>query len=144
MAHRNARISFTLIGIAAFAGLSVATPAFAQTSAGMAPVAPTGSAQAAGIPPVSQATIAKAGQAMRDVVSINRTYAARLSASTDPATKAQIVARAKQKAEAAIAGQGLSVGQYNQVLASARQNPALRQRLLNDAGLSDAGSTAQD
>jgi hypothetical protein len=83
---------------------------------------------------VSRTTIAKAGKAMHQVMAINQSYGAKMSAATDPSTKAQIVAAAKQKAMAAISAQGLTVSQYNQVLASAQSNPAVRQQLLSTAG----------
>lgn len=85
---------------------------------------------------VSRTTITRAGKAMHNVLAINKTYGAKLNATTDPATKQQIVATAKQKAMVAIKDQGLTIGQYNQVLASAARNPVLRQQLLNTAGFS--------
>ncbi|MEE3501600.1 DUF4168 domain-containing protein [Acidiphilium acidophilum] len=143
MAHRNATISSIRLGAGLLAATLIAAPAFAQTMApGTTPGTSSGTMMPAG--PASSATIAKAGRAMHDVMAINQRYAAKLTASTDPATKQQIVARAKQKAESAITSHGLSVGQYNQVLASAQSNPALRRQLLNDAGLSGAAPTAHD
>jgi hypothetical protein len=83
----------------------------------------------------SDATIAKAGHALRDVLTINQTYRNKLTSTSDMATRRQIIADAKQQAVAAIGRDGLTVDQYNQILASARDNLAVRQRLLSAAGI---------
>lgn len=106
-----------------------------ESANGTTPEAPGGMGRSMAATNVSHSTIAKAGKAMHNVLAINQSYGKQLSATTDPATKQQIVATAKQKAMIAIKNQGLSVGQYNQVLAAAEQNPALRQQLLSSAGV---------
>ncbi len=124
--------------VALFAAALGASPAFAATAPQSAPTpmpAPTtGSMQAA--PAASPQTVAKAGKALHQVLDINHTYGAKLAHTTDPAGKQRLIAAAKDKASAAITAQGLTVRQYDQVLAEARQNPALRARLFAAAGLS--------
>jgi parvulin-like peptidyl-prolyl isomerase len=83
---------------------------------------------------LSHATITKAGKALHEVMAINQSYKAKMSAATAPSTKNQILTAAKQKAMAAISAQGLTVSQYDQVLASAQNNPAVRQQLLSASG----------
>jgi hypothetical protein len=107
--------------------------ALAQTAT-THPVTPQAMGRSMPAANVSRTTIAKAGKAMHQVMVINQSYGAKMSAATDPSTKARIVAAAKQKAMAAISAQGLTVSQYNQVLASAQSNPAVRQQLLSTAG----------
>ncbi|HEX7388624.1 MAG TPA: DUF4168 domain-containing protein [Acidiphilium sp.] len=124
---------------AALAGL-IATPfltgiAMAQTSAASQSAQPPEVATPA--QPITQGTITKAGHALRQVVAINKSYGNEAAKTSDSAEKQQLVAAAKQKAVGAITSQGLTVGQYNQVLASAQQNPGVRQQLLSAAGISE-------
>ena len=139
--HRTRTLPFAALA----AGL-IATPLLAGTALAQmaAPPAPQGTGTSTmppttnpGMPaqPMSHATIAKAGHALRQVVAINKMYGNKLAKTSDPAAKQQLVAAAKQKAMGAITSHGLTVGQYNQVLASAEQNPAMRQQLLSAAGL---------
>ncbi|EGO95746.1 DUF4168 domain-containing protein, partial [Acidiphilium sp. PM] len=86
-------------------------------------------------PSASPQTIARAGKALHQVLEINHSYGAKLAHTTDPAGKQRLIASAKDKATTAITAQGLTVRQYDQVLAEARQNPALRARLFAAAGL---------
>ncbi|MCU4159598.1 DUF4168 domain-containing protein [Acidiphilium sp. AL] len=135
MAHRTRTLPFAALA----AGL-IATPMLAGTALAQmtAPAAPQPRQSTGMMPahPLSHATIAKAGHALRKVVAINKMYGDKLAKTTDPAAKQQLVATAKQKAMGAITRQGLTVGQYDQVLASAEQNPAMRQQLLSAAGIS--------
>ena len=156
MAHRTRTLPFAALAAGLIATPLLAGTALAQMTA-PAPASPQGSMTGgtgmstgggtgtATMPPstnrmmpaqqMSHATIAKAGHALRRVVAINKMYGDKLAKTTDPAAKQQLVATAKQKAMGAITREGLTVGQYNQVLASAEQNPAMRQQLLSAAGL---------
>lgn len=84
---------------------------------------------------VAPATINKAGKALRQVLQINRSYGAKMSSTTTAAQKQKLVAAAKDKATMAITHEGLSVQQYNEVLAAAQKDPAIRAQLLSAAGL---------
>ena len=123
-----------VLGGTAFAQMA-APPNPPQGSQGGSQAMPPATDQTMPAQQMSQATITKAGHALRNVVAINKMYGQKLSKTTDPAAKQQLVAAAKQKAMGAITSQGLTVGQYNQVLASAEQNPSMRQQLLNAAGI---------
>ena len=138
MAHRTRILPIAAV----LAAGMLAVPAFAQTAGGTAPppsAAPApmqpgmnGAAPAAAFP---QATMTKAGHALRDVMAINRSYGSKLARTPDAAGKRQLIAEAKQQAQGAIARHGLTIAEYRQVLASAQQNPAVRQQLLSAAGL---------
>ncbi|MHB1302795.1 MAG: DUF4168 domain-containing protein [Acidiphilium sp.] len=152
MEHRTRTLPFAAIAVGLLATPLLAGTALAQmaaqpetthgTAAGMTPPAATSGAGTASpgmqtmpAEPISHATIQKAGKALHNVLAINQQYGAKLSGTTDSAAKQQLVAAAKQKAMGAIRNQGLSVNQYNEVLASAQQNPTVRQQLLSDAGV---------
>jgi hypothetical protein len=120
MAHRTRILPIAAV----LAAGMLAVPAFAQTAGGTAP--------AATVPP---ATMAKAGHALHDVMAINRSYGSKVAQTSDPAGKQRLITEAKQQAEGAIARDGLTIAEYKQVLATAQQNPAVRQQLLSAAGL---------
>jgi Domain of unknown function (DUF4168) len=86
-------------------------------------------------PAYSDATLAKAGHALRDVLAINQTYRDKMVATSDPAARSHYVADARQQATAAVTRDCLTLAQYNQILGQARQDPALRTRLLSAAGI---------
>ncbi|WP_287835117.1 DUF4168 domain-containing protein [Acidiphilium sp.] len=129
------RTLFRASAVALIAAAMAGAPALAATGspAAAAPAPTTGSMSAA--PSASPQTIARAGKALHQVLEINHSYGAKLAHTTDPAGKQRLIASAKDKATAAITSQGLTVRQYDQVLAEARQNPALRARLFAAAGL---------
>lgn len=129
------RTLFRASAVALIAAAMAGAPALAATGspAAAAPAPTTGSMSAA--PSASPQTIARAGKALHQVLEINHSYGAKLAHTTDPAGKQRLIAAAKDKASAAITAQGLTVRQYDQVLAEARQNPALRARLFAAAGL---------
>ncbi|HQT74495.1 MAG: hypothetical protein B7Z59_03200 [Acidiphilium sp. 37-67-22] len=131
------RTLFRASAVALFAAAFAASPALAATtSPGAAtpvPAPTTGSMAAA--PAASPQTVAKAGKALHQVLDINHTYGAKLAHTTNPAGKQRLIASAKSKATAAITAQGLTVRQYDQVLAEARQNPSMRAQLFAAAGL---------
>ncbi|ABQ30957.1 MULTISPECIES: DUF4168 domain-containing protein [Acidiphilium] len=129
------RTLFRASAVALIAAAMAGAPALAATGspAAAAPAPTTGSMSAA--PSASPQTIARAGKALHQVLEINHSYGAKLAHTTDPAGKQRLIASAKDKATTAITAQGLTVRQYDQVLAEARQNPALRARLFAAAGL---------
>ena len=129
------RTLFRASAVALIAAAMASAPALAATGspAAAAPAPTTGSMSAA--PSASPQTIARAGKALHQVLEINHSYGAKLAHTTDPAGKQRLIASAKDRATAAITSQGLTVRQYDQVLAEARQNPALRARLFAAAGL---------
>lgn len=129
------RTLFRASAVALIAAAMASAPALAATGspAAAAPAPATGSMSAA--PSASPQTVAKAGKALHQVLEINHSYGAKLAHTTDPAGKQRLIASAKDKATTAITAQGLTVRQYDQVLAEARQNPALRARLFAAAGL---------
>lgn len=142
MAHRTkisplVALAAGLIATPLLAGTAMAQMA-SQTAGGPAAAPATSdgmSTQAIPVQQISSKTITKAGKALHNVLAINQRYGAKLSKVTNPADKQKLVANAKEKAMGAIAGQGLSVNQYNEVLASAQQNPAVRAQLLSAAGV---------
>jgi hypothetical protein len=85
---------------------------------------------------ISDPTITKAGHAFHDVSMINRDYNARYQNTADPSARQQIVTEDYQRGAEAVARNGLTLNEYNQVLAVAQQNPAVRQRLLAVAQMS--------
>lgn len=97
---------------------ATAGPAFAQ-SAGTA---------------ISDTEITQAGHTFHDVSKINQDYNARLSHTADAAARQQIINEDRQKGAEACARNGLTVNEYQRVLAVAQENPAVRQRLLTAAG----------
>lgn len=129
------RTLFRASAVALIAAAMAGAPALAATGspAAAAPAPTTGSMSAA--PSASPQTVAKAGKALHQVLEINHSYGSKLAHTTDPAGKQRLIASAKDKATTAITAQGLTVRQYDQVLAEARQNPALRARLFAAAGL---------
>lgn len=129
------RTLFRASAVALIAAAMASAPALAATGspAAASPAPATGSMSAA--PSASPQTVAKAGKALHQVLEINHSYGSKLAHTTDPAGKQRLIASAKDKATAAITSQGLTVRQYDQVLAEARQNPALRARLFAAAGL---------
>jgi len=85
-------------------------------------------------------TITKAGHAFHDVSMINRDYNTRFANTADPSARQQLVNEDYQRGAEAVARNGLTVGEYNRVLAVAQQDPAVRQRLLSVAGVSSQGN----
>jgi hypothetical protein len=129
MARRSRTLPIALV----LAAGACAAPSFGQTY-GTTPTPPAAPGATAS-PAYSDATMTKAGHALHDVLAINQTYRGKAAATTDPAARSQIIDQAKQQATQAVNRDGLTVDQYNQILASARQDPALRTRLLSAAGL---------
>lgn len=124
------------VGAQAGAGASTGQTAPGQNAPGQSAPGQNAPSQAMPAPQnVSAARIHQAGKALHQVLAINHSYGAKLSGAKTTAQKQQVVAVAKQKATAAIKQQGLSIQQYNEVLAAAQRNPAVKAQLLAAAGV---------
>ncbi len=112
----------------------ISTGATAQTSSGNAAPghAPTNPGPATASP--SDATVREAGAALRDVAGIKQSYGARMQ-SASPDQQQSLAQQAEQEEVAAVRRHGLSVDQFNQVVETARADPAVRSRLLAAAGV---------
>lgn len=97
----------------------------AQDSTRQAP--PKGAAVGASVP---DATITKAGAALRDVSAIHQTYSERIASAQTPDEKQGLQKQATDAATKAVGNHGLSVDQYNQIITMAQADPDLGQRLL--------------
>lgn len=113
-----------MAGLALFAG-----PGLALAS-DTAPQGQTGAA-AQGVS-VPDATISKAGAALRDVADLQEKYQPKMDSAT-PKEKQGISARANAEAVEAIQSHGLSIQEYSSVVRMAQTNPQLKQRLLDAA-----------
>src|SRR5690349_19786675 len=82
---------------------------------------------------VSDATIGKAGAALRDVASLQEKYQPKMDQAGSQQEKQGLAARANAEAVQAIQSHGLSVQEYSNVVRMAQSNPQLRQRLLDAA-----------
>lgn len=82
----------------------------------------------------SDATVREAGAALRDVAGIKQSYGARMQAAS-PDQRQGLAQQAEQEEVAAVKRHGLSVDQFNQVVQTARADPAVRARLLAAAGV---------
>lgn len=115
---------------------ALAAPAFGQTyGTPPTPPMPPGATGGMTSQSYSDATMTKAGHALHDVLTINQSYRQKMMGTSDMNARHQMATEAQQQAGAAVTRDGLTVDQYNQILTQARQDPALRARLLNAAGL---------
>jgi Domain of unknown function (DUF4168) len=94
------------------------------------PQAPPAPPPAASIP---DATIGKAGAALRDVASLQEKYQPKMDSAGSQQERQTLAAHANAEAVQAIQSHGLSVQEYSNVVRSAQSNPQLRQRLLDAA-----------
>lgn len=104
-------------------GLALAAQDAPSTQAPPAPAA-------ASIP---DATIGKAGAALRDVANLQEKYQPKMESAGSQQEKQGLAERANAEAVQAIQSHGLSVQEYSNVVRSAQANPQLRQRLLDAA-----------
>jgi hypothetical protein len=101
----------------------------------MAPVA----AQQAGAPApragksTDPATVTKVGVALGQVAEIRQSYLSRIAGAATENEKQGLRQRATDETKKAIADQGLSVEQYNQVMLEAQANPDVERRLIDVA-----------
>lgn len=112
----------------------ISTGATAQTGPGNTPPGPTLTNPGTATPAPSDATVREAGAALRDVAGIKQSYGARMQ-SASPDQRQNLAQQAEQEEVAAVKRHGLSVDQFNQVVQTARADPAVRSRLLAAAGV---------
>nr|WP_294550827.1 DUF4168 domain-containing protein [uncultured Rhodopila sp.] len=105
-------------------------PGLALAAADTLPQGQSGAA-AQGVP-VPDATISKAGAALRDVADLQEKYQPKMDSAT-PKEKEGLSAQANAEAVQAIQSHGLSMQEYSSVVRMAQTNPQVRQRLLDAA-----------
>jgi hypothetical protein len=91
--------------------------------------APSGATQSSG-------TVAKAGAALRDLIGLDEKYQGQM-ANASPQQKQTLNAQANAEAVQAIQSHGLSVQEYTNVIRTARNNPQVKQQLLDAAKSGD-------
>jgi len=120
---------------AALLAAAIALPAAAQqqTNGNPSSSAPGVATPESGM---SDMTVNKVGAALRQVLQVKQTYSQRMQNANTQAERQEIASQADGAAASAVTQQGLSVDQYNRVLLAARTDPALKQRVLAAAGVS--------
>jgi hypothetical protein len=83
--------------------------------------------------PVPDATIGKAGAALRDVATLQQKYQPKMDQAASPKEKQGLSDQANAEAVQAIQSHGLSVQEYSNVMRTAQNDPKLKQRLLDAA-----------
>ena len=113
------------------AGLALcAAPGLALAASGTVPQdQPGAAAQGVSVP---DATVNKAGAALRDVAELQEKYQPKMDSAT-PKEKEGLSAQANAEAVQAIQSHGLSIQEYSSVVRLAQTNPQLKQRLLDAA-----------
>ena len=114
----------------------ISTGAVAQTSSGNSAPGQALTSPGPTTTPPSDATVREAGAALRDVAGIKQSYGARMQ-SASPDQRQSLAQQAEQEEMAAVKRHGLSVDQFNQVVLTARADPAVRSRLLAAAGVNE-------
>jgi hypothetical protein len=79
---------------------------------------------------VPEATVTKAGAALRQVAEIKNVYAPKVQAAPTPDERVQVSKQEIAAATKAIGDQGLTVDEYNNVMELAQVDQDLRERLL--------------
>ena len=79
---------------------------------------------------VPEATVTKAGAALRQVAEIKNVYAAKVQAAPTRTSASQVSEQEIAAATKAISDQGLTVDEYNNVMELAQVDQDLRERLL--------------
>lgn len=121
--------SFAAVLLAATALSSFAIPhAGAQAPSG-APPAATPATPPAASGPISDHALDSAAAAIARVAYLRQNYERQL-AQADPADRPKIEQQANGALTQAVKDQGLSVDQYNSIIERARQDPNVRQKLL--------------
>jgi Domain of unknown function (DUF4168) len=88
-------------------------------------------------PDVSDQKLSATAAAMERVASLQRNYRQRLAETEAPAEKERIVAEANNELTKAVTEQGLSVEEYTSILDAARDNPEIRDKLIQHIRPSD-------
>jgi Domain of unknown function (DUF4168) len=82
------------------------------------------------VPDISEETVSKVGRAVGQIALIREAYREGVAELDSDGEKQELAERAEAAAVKAISEQGLSVMEYNHVVASADNNPDLEERLL--------------
>jgi hypothetical protein len=88
-------------------------------------------------PDVSDQKLSATAAAMERVVSLQKNYRQRIAEAEAPAEKERIVAEANNELTKAVTEQGLSVDEYTSILDAARDDPEIRDKLLQRIRPSD-------
>ena len=88
-------------------------------------------------PDLSDQKLSATATAMERVASLQKDYRQRLAEAEAPAEKERIVAEANKELTKAVAEQGLSVEEYTSILDAARDNPEIRDKLIQHIRPSD-------
>jgi hypothetical protein len=88
-------------------------------------------------PELSDQKLSATAAAMERVVSIRKDYGQRLAAVEEPAEKERILAEGNKELTKAVTEQGLSVEEYSSILDAAKDNPEIRDKLLQHIRPSD-------
>ena len=88
-------------------------------------------------PDLSDQKLSATAAAMERVVSVQRDYRQRIAEAEAPDEKERIVAEANKELTKAVTEQGLSVEEYTSILGVARDNPEIRDKLLQHIRPSD-------
>jgi hypothetical protein len=117
--------------LASVAWLLLPPLAVAQTQPpGQMQTGPQGQTPASSI---SDQQLTAAAAAIRQVTMVRQTYAQKIAAAP-PSAKKQMTTEANSALVKAVTDQGLSVDQYNTILQMARNDPTLRQKLIQRIG----------
>jgi hypothetical protein len=88
-------------------------------------------------PDLSDQKLSATAAAMERVVSLQKNYRQRIAEAEAPAEKERIVAEANNELTKAVTEQGLSVEEYTSILDAARDNPEIRDKLIQHIRPSD-------
>jgi len=115
----------------ALSGALLALTAILPLAAQQPDAAPGIGGPAAG--PSDEATVTKAGVALRQVSQIRSNYTPRIASAKSDTEKQGLQQQAMGEAMKAINDQGLSIDQYNKVIQEAQADPGVQQRLITAA-----------
>lgn len=79
---------------------------------------------------VSDAKVQKVGAALREITRVRNDYGARLTSAQTDEERQGLQMEAQAVMVEAVRGQGLSVGEFNDVVEAADDDPTLRDRVL--------------
>jgi hypothetical protein len=88
-------------------------------------------------PDLSDQKLSATATSMERVASLQKDYRQRLAEAEAPAEKERIVAEANKELTKAVTEQGLSVEEYTSILDAARDNPEIRDKLIQHIRPSD-------
>jgi Domain of unknown function (DUF4168) len=91
----------------------------------------------ASAPDLSDRKLDAAAEAIKRITSLQTDYRQRFAEAEAPAEKERIVAEARNEFARAVTEQGLSVDEYTSILDVARNDPEIRNKILQRIGPSD-------